>query len=241
MPRWSSGVQLRTMRCWTIVKNSLNRASPTPVSVPPTATTTAPPVAEVNGSRPTFKPVTVLEDLQAVRCAEFHPNGKLYAVGSNTKNLRICTYPKLSDVKDGNKYQEALSVLGRGLEIFRRLPACGVYGGFNQGSHKAGRSHKIEKFSFYKLVELAMHDGTVRDVCFIEDTSNKASLLVSGGAGDCKIYVTDCATGKPFQVPTRFRKGTSKYWLYQGCGMGLIKRLRVTQRAMERAMLGVST
>lgn len=45
-----------------------------------------------------------------------------------------------------------------------------------------------------------MHDGTVRDVCFIEDTSNKTSLLVSGGAGDCKIYVTDCATGKTFQV-----------------------------------------
>lgn len=54
---------------------------------------------EVNGSRPTFKPVTVLEDLQAVRCAEFHPNGKLYAVGSNTKTLRICTYPKIEDVK----------------------------------------------------------------------------------------------------------------------------------------------
>ncbi|CAH2103980.1 unnamed protein product [Euphydryas editha] len=56
-------------------------------------------VPEVNGSRPTFKPVTVLEDLQAVRCAEFHPNGKLYAVGSNTKTLRICTYPKIDDVK----------------------------------------------------------------------------------------------------------------------------------------------
>jgi len=44
-----------------------------------------------------------------------------------------------------------------------------------------------------------MHDGTVRDICFIEDLSNKSSLLVSGGAGDCKIYVTDCVTGTPFQ------------------------------------------
>lgn len=49
-------------------------------------------------------------------------------------------------------------------------------------------------------IELAMHDGTVRDLCFIEDTSNKSSLLISGGAGDCKIYVTDCATGTPFQA-----------------------------------------
>lgn len=44
-----------------------------------------------------------------------------------------------------------------------------------------------------------MHDGTVRDICFIEDLSNKSSLLVSGGAGDCKIYVTDCVTATPFQ------------------------------------------
>lgn len=45
-----------------------------------------------------------------------------------------------------------------------------------------------------------MHDGTVRDLCFLEDTSNKSSLLISGGAGDCKIYVTDCTTGTPFQA-----------------------------------------
>lgn len=45
-----------------------------------------------------------------------------------------------------------------------------------------------------------MHDGTVRDLCFLEDASNKSSLLISGGAGDCKIYVTDCATGTPFQA-----------------------------------------
>lgn len=38
-------------------------------------------------------------------------------------------------------------------------------------------------------VELSMHDGTVRDVCFIEEISNKSSLLVSGGAGDCKVSI----------------------------------------------------
>jgi len=25
-------------------------------------------------------------------------------------------------------------------------------------------------------------------------------LLASGGAGDCKIYITDCGTGTPFQA-----------------------------------------
>ncbi|GBP96430.1 WD repeat-containing protein 47 [Eumeta japonica] len=55
------------------------------------------------GPRPTFKPVTVLEDLQAVRCAEFHPDGNLYAVGSNTKTLRICAYPKVDDCNAKHK------------------------------------------------------------------------------------------------------------------------------------------
>lgn len=44
-----------------------------------------------------------------------------------------------------------------------------------------------------------MHDGTVRDLCFLEDSTNKSSLLISGGAGDCKIYITDCATSTPYQ------------------------------------------
>ncbi len=48
--------------------------------------------------------------------------------------------------------------------------------------------------------ELTMHDGTVRDLCFMEDTSNRSSLLISGGAGDCKIYITDCETATPFQA-----------------------------------------
>ncbi|CAG2101093.1 unnamed protein product [Medioppia subpectinata] len=48
--------------------------------------------------------------------------------------------------------------------------------------------------------ELTMHDGTVRDMCFMEDLSNRSSLLISGGAGDCKIYVTDCDTMTPFQA-----------------------------------------
>lgn len=55
--------------------------------------------ADLNGGRPRFIAVTTLEDVQAVRCAEFHPGGQLYAVGSNSKTLRICAYPKLADVR----------------------------------------------------------------------------------------------------------------------------------------------
>ncbi|XP_063374229.1 WD repeat-containing protein 47 isoform X1 [Cydia amplana] len=163
--------------------------------------------AEVNGSRPTFKPVTVLEDLQAVRCAEFHPNGKLYAVGSNTKTLRICTYPKIDDVKD-NSAPSAPTVLLKRTKHHKGSIYCLAWSpaGDLLATGSNDKTVKLMRFNSHTCnlegqeVELTMHDGTVRDVCFIEDTTNKTSLLVSGGAGDCKIYVTDCATGKTFQA-----------------------------------------
>lgn len=65
--------------------------------------------------------------------------------------------------------------------------------------------HLFFLFSFFSRTaggeaELTMHDGTIRDLCFVEDLSNHSSLLISGGAGDCKIYVTDCETATPFQA-----------------------------------------
>ena len=59
---------------------------------------------------------------------------------------------------------------------------------------------KIQKIYLGDDLVLTMHNGSVRDVCFIEDTSNKSSLLISGGGGDYRIYVTDCSTGTAFQV-----------------------------------------
>ncbi|KAI0239239.1 WD repeat-containing protein 47 [Lamellibrachia satsuma] len=46
------------------------------------------------------------------------------------------------------------------------------------------------------------HDGTVRDLMFMQDTSNRSSVLISGGAGNCKIFVTDCETGTPIRTMT---------------------------------------
>lgn len=63
------------------------------------------PAVGEDGGKPRFIKVTTLEDVQAVRCAEFHPNGKLYAVGSNSKTLRICQYPhpSVAQVKDDHE------------------------------------------------------------------------------------------------------------------------------------------
>ncbi len=44
-------------------------------------------------------------------------------------------------------------------------------------------------------VELTHHNGTVRDLIFMQDDS----ILLSGGAGDCKIYVTDVKKQMPIK------------------------------------------
>lgn len=40
-------------------------------------------------------------------------------------------------------------------------------------------------------LELTHHNGTIRDVIFMHDSLKDDSILLSGGAGDCKVYVTD--------------------------------------------------
>ncbi|KAG0718374.1 WD repeat-containing protein 47 [Chionoecetes opilio] len=160
-----------------------------------------------SSSKPRFLAVTALEDVQAVRCAEFHPSGRFYAVGSNSKTLRICGYPKLSDLReDHTTYQP--TVLYKRTKHHKGSIYCLAWSplgdliatGSNDKTVKLMRFNADSCSMDGQEIELGMHDGTVRDMCFVEDASNKSSLLISGGAGDCKIYVTDCATGTPFQA-----------------------------------------
>ncbi|XP_042882280.1 WD repeat-containing protein 47-like isoform X2 [Penaeus japonicus] len=158
-------------------------------------------------AKPRFLAVTTLEDVQAVRCAEFHPMGRFYAVGSNSKTLRICSYPKLSELReDHTTYQP--TVLFKRTKHHKGSIYCLAWSPMGDliATGSNDKTVKLMKFNADSCnmdgqeIELTMHDGTVRDMCFIEDSSNKSSLLISGGAGDCKIYVTDCATGTPFQA-----------------------------------------
>ena len=50
-------------------------------------------------NKPQFIPVASLEDAQAIRTVTFHPAGNLFAVGSNSKVLRICEFPNISDLR----------------------------------------------------------------------------------------------------------------------------------------------
>ncbi|XP_059613294.1 uncharacterized protein LOC132259605 isoform X2 [Phlebotomus argentipes] len=162
---------------------------------------------QVNEARPKFVAVTSLEDVQAVRCAEFHPNGKVYAVGSNSKTFRICEYPVLGEIREEHTTYQP-TVLFKRTKHHKGSIYCMAWSpqgdlvatGSNDKTVKLMRYNEVQQQLEGREVELTMHDGTVRDLCFIEDSTNKASLLISAGAGDCKIYVTDCVTSTPFQA-----------------------------------------
>ncbi|KAG1668707.1 WD repeat-containing protein 47 [Nymphon striatum] len=166
------------------------------------------PVTSSPDNKPKFIPVTSLEDVQAIRAAAFHPSGKLYAIGSNSKTLRICGHPKLTtDLRhDHEVYQP--TVLFKRTKYHKGSIYCLAWNATGDliATGSNDKSIKLAKFDMESSSvvgqdsELTMHDGTVRDVIFIEDLSNRSNLLISGGAGDCKIYVTDCETATPFQA-----------------------------------------
>ncbi len=52
-----------------------------------------------NEPPPHYLPITVLEDNQPIRCVAFHPRGTFYAVGSNSKTLRVCKFPDINSIR----------------------------------------------------------------------------------------------------------------------------------------------
>jgi len=160
-------------------------------------------------TKPKFIKVTTLEDVQAVRCAEFHPGGKLYAVGSNSKTLRICQYPSVADLREDHETYQP-TVLFKRTKHHKGSIYCLAWSpnGTLIATGSNDKTVKLMNFNANSATlegtesDLTMHDGTVRDCCFVEDGGNGSPLLLSAGAGDCKVYVTDCHTSTPFQAMT---------------------------------------
>eukprot|EP00092_Neocalanus_flemingeri_P034667 GFUD01037715.1.p1 GENE.GFUD01037715.1~~GFUD01037715.1.p1 ORF type:complete len:790 (-),score=138.70 GFUD01037715.1:532-2901(-) len=162
-----------------------------------------------NLAKPKFIKVTTLEDVQAVRCAEFHPGGKLYAVGSNSKTLRICQYPSVAELQEDHETYQP-TVLFKRTKHHKGSIYCLAWSpsGTLIATGSNDKTVKLMNFNASTATlegtesDLTMHDGTVRDCCFVEDGGNGSPLLLSAGAGDCKVYVTDCHTSTPFQAMT---------------------------------------
>lgn len=51
-----------------------------------------------------FYTVATLEDVQAIRAIAFHPSGDLFAIGSNSKALRVCTTEGLTAMHRISRY-----------------------------------------------------------------------------------------------------------------------------------------
>ena len=54
---------------------------------------------EQSRRKPQFVAVTKLEDAQAIRAVAMHPTRNVYALGSNTKTLRLCQFPDLENLR----------------------------------------------------------------------------------------------------------------------------------------------
>ncbi|XP_057696796.1 WD repeat-containing protein 47-like isoform X2 [Corythoichthys intestinalis] len=154
-------------------------------------------------SKTQFVRVNQLEDTQAVRSVAFHPSGSLYAVGSNSKTLRVCAYPDTLT-------SSTLDAVKQPVVRFRRNKHhkgsiyCVAWSHCGQllATGSNDKYVKVLPFSADSCnatgpdLEFSMHDGTIRDLAFMEGPESGGSILVSAGAGDCNIYTTDCHRGQ---------------------------------------------
>jgi len=153
--------------------------------------------------------VAKIEDQQAIRTADFHPSGHYFAVGSNSKVLRVFQY---SSHDSNNNAADSIIDIPPPELIYKRpkyhkgsiycltwnkLGNLLATGSNDKTVKLIGFDQESRKF-LPNEVELGVHDGTVRDLCFMDDLTNGSSLLLSGGAGDCKINITDCETSTTF-------------------------------------------
>eukprot|EP01135_Chromosphaera_perkinsii_P001150 Nk52_evm7s159 gene=Nk52_evmTU7s159 len=161
-------------------------------------------VVKVPEDNPTYTSFATLEDIQAIRAVSFNPatTHPCFAVGSNSRTLRICSldfdvghvdsrivveYQKNNHHK-GSIYSTAWNSTGEVLAT-----------GSNDKLIKVLRvdpGNVKEHMGSGKGTELILsgHDGTVRELGF-SCNSSMQELLISGGAGDCCLRAFDYDKG----------------------------------------------
>ncbi|XP_068446101.1 WD repeat-containing protein 47-like [Clinocottus analis] len=158
---------------------------------------------EVGKSKAQFVKVNQLEDTQAVRAVAFHPSGALYAVGSNSKTLRVCSYPETLNVSGSGAVKQP-AVRFRRNKHHKGSIYCVAWSRCGQLLATGSNDKYVKVLPFNADncnatgpdLEFSMHDGTIRDLAFMEGPESGGSILISAGAGDCNIYTTDCQRGQ---------------------------------------------
>ncbi|PIC52298.1 hypothetical protein B9Z55_002461 [Caenorhabditis nigoni] len=180
---------------------------------PQTVQTMQRPVSAPSGMGVQFVPVCRYEDSQAIRATAFHPSGRYFALGTNSKQLHICLYPDIKKTQNMNYSRPTSHESTRNAEIALTRPKQhrgSVYClSFNPNGDllATGSNDKTIRLMAFNEdacrigaeMELTCHDGTVRDLIFIESSINRSTILISGGAGNCHLNVTDCNTGQLIQ------------------------------------------
>ncbi|KAM8746363.1 WD repeat-containing protein 47-like isoform 1-T2 [Acanthopagrus schlegelii] len=158
---------------------------------------------EPGKSKTQFVKVNQLEDTQAVRAVAFHPSGALYAVGSNSKTLRVCAYPETLTTSGSGAVKQP-AVRFRRNKHHKGSIYCVAWSHCGQLLATGSNDKYVKVLPFNADscnatgpdLEFSMHDGTIRDLAFMEGPESGGSILISAGAGDCNIYTTDCQRGQ---------------------------------------------
>uniref|UniRef100_A0A673KR76 WD repeat-containing protein 47-like n=1 Tax=Sinocyclocheilus rhinocerous TaxID=307959 RepID=A0A673KR76_9TELE len=158
---------------------------------------------EKDKSKAKFVMVNTLEDMQAVRAVAFHPTGTLYAVGSNSKMLRVCAYPDTLDTRSAAHTLPPVIRFKRN-KHHKGSIYCVAWSPCGQLLATGSNDKYVKVLPFNPEtcnatgpdLEFSMHDGTIRDLAFMEGPESGGAILISGGAGDCNIYTTDCQRGQ---------------------------------------------
>ncbi|XP_066514130.1 WD repeat-containing protein 47-like isoform X1 [Hoplias malabaricus] len=159
--------------------------------------------AEGEKCKAKFVAVGTLEDTQAVRAVAFHPSGALYAVGSNSKTLRVCAYPDTLDTSGSSATKPPVVRFKRN-KHHKGSIYCVAWSPCGQLLATGSNDKYVKVLPFNSEscnatgpdLEFSMHDGTIRDLAFMEGPESGGSILISAGAGDCNIYTTDCQRGQ---------------------------------------------
>uniref|UniRef100_A0A673TTV7 WD repeat domain 47 n=1 Tax=Suricata suricatta TaxID=37032 RepID=A0A673TTV7_SURSU len=158
---------------------------------------------EDDKSKKQFVCINTLEDTQAVRAVAFHPGGGLYAVGSNSKTLRVCAYPEVIDPSAHDIPKQPVVRFKRN-KHHKGSIYCVAWSPCGQLLATGSNDKYVKVLPFNAEtcnatgpdLEFSMHDGTIRDLAFMEGPESGGAILISAGAGDCNIYTTDCQRGQ---------------------------------------------
>lgn len=184
-----------------------------------------------------YKPFHRLVEKTPIRATCFHPDGEVYIVASNSKKLWICQYPSKEEFEEGQNKIEPPTILFQFIRPHQGSIYCATFNSrgnlFATGSND--QTVQLVQFNSEKNIpvgseyKLTMHNGTVRDLCFMQNGEDHAQggenrftssaqrapysgrvspllsvptsdRLISAGAGDCQIYLTDCSNMKSRQV-----------------------------------------